>query len=62
MKRAAACVIVGLYGAGVCTVIGAQVRGDARGEEMARDAITGAAVLGAALAVRWAFAQLGSEE
>lgn len=61
MRRLAAAAILGVaYGAGCCA-IGAQVRGDVRGEELTRDMLTGLAITAAAAAVAWAANEFGGE-
>jgi hypothetical protein len=61
MRRVAAAIILtvaALTGAGL---VGASARGDYQGEEPLVDVLTGAGLLAAAAAVRWALAELELE-
>lgn len=60
-KRAAAWTIYGAAWAGTTVAIGATVRGPFAGGGMWRDAVVGAGIVGAALALRWAHGELAAE-
>lgn len=61
IRKAAAGAVVGTYVAVAATAVGAGLRGPFADRSVTRDFLTGAGVLAAGLAVRWAMRELDME-
>ena len=61
MKTVLAWAIIGAINAVAITVIGAAIRGPYADKSLTKDALTGATVVGGAVAVKWAMGEVGHD-